>query len=155
MPVSIVEQTREDIVFSKQHMPVSENTYFVTITLKPKIYKFLTVTQFDITRLHLVEQLSKHTDKFILVPEVTKLGNIHYHAIIHNSRGIVSFINAIKKQYKNNIGFMKVTPNPLDNKESLDRAYEYLVKDLHVTSNYITNLPLSYDESFFAFNYPK
>lgn len=155
MPYSFVERAREDIIFSKQHMPVSENTYFITVTLKPKVYKFLTATQFDITRLHLIEQLHKHTDKFIIVPEVTKLGNVHYHGIIHSSRGIVSFINAIKKQGKNNIGFMKVTPNPLDSKENLDRAYEYVTKDLNITGNYINNMPLSYDESFFAFNFPK
>lgn len=115
---------------------IGPETFFITVTLKPKLYKFTAHTQYQITTYDM-DKCIYQSDDYILVPECTKDGNIHYHAIVsfRNALQRISFIDSVKKN--KTLGFIKLTPKPLDNKESFDRAYNYLLKDVHTTTKLV------------------
>lgn len=127
---------------------VSDNCFFITITLPVKLYKYTTTTQYELTRGYLSHILMTTADKYVFVPECTRQGNVHYHALVYvKGKPPILCINKIKTC--RNFGMMKVTPTPVDTKESLVRCKEYLKKDLSNTHNYIGhNLPLYFSNDY-------
>lgn len=111
----------------KDHIGV--DLYFLTVTIKPKFYKYGSGTQFDITRPTMSQVL--YNSRFALyVPEHTKQGNIHYHAIVKFKDEVnkIFILNSLKA--KRDLGFIKLTPAPIKDKDALKRSVTYMVKDL-------------------------
>lgn len=115
---------------------ISDDTFFITITLSPKLHSYGTTTQYDLT-IHDVKKALGTSIKYILVTEVTKTGQVHYHAIVvsHSTVYFVRTINLLKKCRK--LGFINVTKNPINTEENFTRAHNYLRKDLKMTEDII------------------
>lgn len=113
---------------------IGSNTYFITITLKPKLYKYSSGTQFDISKPE-VDKLLYSVYEYVSVAEMTVEGNCHWHAICRFSNDLnrIRFIDCVKKN--RTLGYIKVTPKPVDSKESLDRAFQYMKKDVSTTTS--------------------
>lgn len=110
-----------------------DNSYFMTITIKPKFYKFRTKEQLYYTRFTVAGLLVDYTEDYQLVGEVTEAGNIHYHcwAYFSNSIKRIRCLNHLK--VKRDIGYVKITPEPIITLESKNRVSEYLKKDIKKT----------------------
>lgn len=108
----------------------NKETYFITITIKPKFYKYTSVTQFELSNGEVVGIFNTLTKDYIVVPEHTKAGNIHYHAVVtfREDTQRISFINKLKKN--STLGFVKFDTNEIRN--SL-KVMEYMTKDLYET----------------------
>lgn len=108
----------------------NKETYFLTITLKPYLYKFGSITQFELTQLTVANLLYKATKDFIMVAEHTQSGNIHYHIVLAFSSSLqrILLVNTLKKNRM--IGFIKLDPQPV--REAL-KVMEYMTKDLYTT----------------------
>lgn len=103
-------------------------SYFLTVTLKPKLYKYCSITQLELTNNIVFGLLYRCTDSFVVVAEHTKAGNIHYHAIIclKSDYQKIHLINSLKKRKE--LGFIHVDSNPVINPKDVS---EYLTKDLY------------------------
>lgn len=102
------------------------NSLFFTITLKPKLYKYSSITQLELTNMklfHLIYSCCRH---YIVVAEHTKQGNVHYHAIVDvDDLSKMLLLNLLKKQKE--FGFIKMDPNQIVHKKA---CAEYLCKSL-------------------------
>lgn len=119
---------------------VSDNTYFYTVTLSPKQYSKPSLYQHKNTG-HIVSSLCyKHTAHYGIMPEITKEGNIHYHfwATFNNPVNRYILLNDLKKQKQ--LGFIKLTSEPINNDESRQRVALYLSKECDITAK-VLNIP--------------
>lgn len=99
---------------------------FMTITLKPKLYKYSSLTQLELTNNVVFGYLYACVDDFICVAEHTANGNIHYHAIIQASKSQkILLINKLKKERL--LGFIKLEPDTIRNPL---KCSEYITKDV-------------------------
>lgn len=106
-----------------------ENVCFITITLKPKLYKYSSITQLEITNHELYNILYCSTKDFIAVAEHTKQGNIHYHAIFSAQTNVSNILLMNKLKKNKNFGFIK-----FDGEIKCKRSCaEYLYKDVYNT----------------------
>lgn len=100
---------------------------FLTITLKPKIYKYSSITQLELTNYTVFEILQNTSDKYVCIAEHTQVGNVHYHALVYHQQSfqLVSTLNKLKKcKY---IGFIQTNGKPI---EEITKCSEYMVKSL-------------------------
>lgn len=121
---------------NKMFEPYLHNTSiisFITMTLKPKLFKYQCITQYELTIHDVIKILDQCTLRYMLAVELTSKGNIHYHAIIVNATkyGKVSLINRLKKS--RTLGFSHVS-NEIECAEGLKRAITYLLKDMDTTA---------------------
>lgn len=103
----------------------------LTITLKPKLYTYQTITQYEMT-INYISSILRQAKSGTYVTEITKAGNIHYHAVIKTrdkSNGIY-IINAIRKNRL--IGFYKV--KEIKDSKHLEDEFKYLHKDIKETA---------------------
>lgn len=114
-----------------------EDLLFVTITLKPKLYKYQALTQYELTH-QIIEKLLSNTQLSSYVVELTLDCNVHYHAIVkfRDKFNRILFMNSAKKSRE--IGFIKITPTPITKDEQLVRTITYMLKDLHNTKKIIS-----------------
>lgn len=119
---------REDIKLLAR----TKECYFITITIKPKLYQYSSVTQIELTNNILFDLLYKYTKDFYCVAEHTKAGNIHYHAVLEFDPSVYGqrtlLINALKKTKI--IGFFKLDTKSI---EECERVANYMTKDLYET----------------------
>lgn len=110
--------------------------YFLTVTLKPKLYKYSSVTQLELTNHDLFTILYQTTASYHCVAEHTTAGNVHYHIIFDtiNSHSAILLINRLKKN--KNYGFVKLDK---DISNQLKCA-EYMTKDLYSTAKIFTSV---------------
>lgn len=130
----------------------SSLTYFVTQTLKPTYYKMKIDTQHTQTYCKLGHAFKEWCTDFIYLPEITKQGNIHYHAIVtfKNEISMLRFIEQTKsKQW---LGFMKITSNSIEDKVNMIRSKEYLIKDVETTIKFVKCANLIHRFSDFVIN---
>lgn len=124
---------------------ISDMTSFITITLNPKHNDIDCRHQFIKTFTKLQDFLKNHCLKYLLVAELTKEANIHYHGVLKlkplmfegEDLSELHLYNEYKSNaiMRNTFGFMK-----LDNYiASFAKAYEYLTKDLTKTYGMINN----------------
>lgn len=113
------------------------NVKFLTITLQPKLYKFSSITQLEITNNDVYKILLTTCDDYICVAEHTEAGNVHYHALVsHNNKsGIILTANKLKKN--RNLGFIKITTD-IKNKK---KCAEYLLKSLRENDKIFSSNP--------------
>lgn len=132
----------EDII--KRVPPeLSPMTFFVTLTLPPKMYKYASITQWEITS-GVISDIFMQWGGIIVVPELTHDANIHYHGIIkfHDVVKKCQFIDKCKRN--RDIGYIKVTKNPLIKLEEWQRAIYYLLKDLPDTHKVLSQSRMQY-----------
>lgn len=115
----------------------SDNLVFTTLTLSPKIYKYQPITQYELTVNDIEKYLRSYTCKTTYSVELTQDGNVHYHTISYFNDKLqkLLFINSIKKN--KTLGFLKITSNPIITPEQLNRAAQYLIKELNITAKII------------------
>lgn len=113
-------------------------THFLTVTLKPELYSNQIRQQYRKTYNVLTKFLQSHCDKYLLVTELTKECNVHYHIILKLSALVyegtdlsdMNFLNDFKTLKP--FGFKK-----LEVIQSIDNVYNYLVKDIKKTHGVI------------------
>ena len=119
-----------------QFLRDTPNCSFLTITIKPKLYKYNSITQLEMVNSSLYKLLFKHTDKYVCVAEHTKQANIHFHAIVSfvDTSRKIGLINSLKNH--KDIGFIK-----FDSEISNDiKCSEYMTKDLYENYKYFTSM---------------
>lgn len=133
-------------------LKTSEDTMFITFTLKPKFYQFKASTQRELTQNEICTKLREATSDFVITTELTKHGNIHYHAIAEfKSHGHFLKWNDSMKGRKA-IGFHRVTPNPITHHDNMIRSKEYLIKDLENTIKLIDKNMILRQRDDYKFN---
>lgn len=112
---------------------MSDKLRFITITIKPKMYNFQTITQYEMTHPHIRQIVDTTNATTVWNVEITKEGNVHYHMLSYfaDAYSLISFINRLRKSHI--VGFYKVTSNPVEHTENLSRSIRYLYKDLELT----------------------
>jgi len=118
-----------------RHIP-SEETYFLTITLPPKMHKYSSQTQYELTAFDYLRIIDNSVVQ-ITVPELTKIGNIHYHTVIkfRDVNNKFTIINQLKK--KRGLGFIHLKIDPIDTQDKLINSLVYLNKDIITTTKQI------------------
>lgn len=108
----------------------SKESYFITVTLKPKLYKFTSITQFELTHSEIIHIMDRHAADYVVATEHTKQGNIHYHVVayIPSTAQKITMINMLKKNRL--FGFIKFDPKPITHRL---QCVEYMTKDLYQT----------------------
>lgn len=104
---------------------------FITITLKPKLYKYSSVTQFELTRLDVESIFLSSNVKADFSVELTEQGNVHYHAVICSPDKFKA-IHAINK-FKRNRAFGHIHIKPIGSQQEYERAINYIQKDIEGT----------------------
>lgn len=110
----------------KDFMIKNPQSSFLTVTLKPKLYKYSSITQLEVTNHTLYGILYTTADDFLCVAEHTKQGNIHYHAIVNCSTKYSKILMLNKLKKAKEIGFIKFD----DEINSITKTAEYMVKDV-------------------------
>jgi hypothetical protein len=111
-------------------------SYFVTITLDPKLYKYTSLTQFEMTACEVHNIIDHASLDYGCVAELTDDANVHYHAWIdfRSYSHRIQFINRIKKCRI--LGFIKINKEPIEN---VVRVYDYMIKQYKITKQYINS----------------
>lgn len=113
-----------------------EGCRFITATLKPQLYRRTIRKQFLLTVQGLKMTADIYMSYYIIVPELTKANNIHYH-IIAKFRDDMPFAE-IKFQdcmkLSKNIGIVHINDADIIDKV---RTVEYLFKDYNKTKSLI------------------
>lgn len=114
----------------KKWAPEYINCTSFTLTLKPKLYTYQTITQYEMTHNELINIINQVHD-YVYCTEITKTGNIHYHFVVKTNDKL-RLVNLVNKIRKNRLfGFYKAIPiNSIDH---LHKAIMYLVKDVYET----------------------
>lgn len=116
---------------------------FLTITLQPKLYKYSSVTQFELTH-GLIEHIFEQTvDDFEMIPEHTGQGNIHYHAWFKFSRDPQKILAMNKLRRTRSLGFIKLTPDRILTDEGIKKVHNYMNKDFDTTRKGLASVPKS------------
>lgn len=122
--------------------------WFITMTLKPEHYSLKLQKQYLLSLPYVKSILDSMCTKYILAPEITKAGNIHYHAVAtfkeENSRMMAILLTDIVKTNKF-IGNTKVNDKQVEDKD-LERTYDYISKEITQTEGLI---------NFNGFNKPR
>lgn len=121
--------------------PPIPGSFFYTITLKPKLYKYSSVTQYELTYGILLHHLIQTVQDFEFVPEHTQQGNIHYHGWVYDSNPLqkINLLNKLKRE--RSFGFIKLTPDIIINEDQIQRTHKYMCKDFEDTKKLLKNVP--------------
>lgn len=117
-------------------------SWFYTITLNPKLYKYTFNTQYDITRFEVMKILDI-SDHYSFVVEATKDGNCHYHAwcYCNNPFSRILIINKFKSSKF--IGYVMLNREPIIDTQ---RTYNYMIKDYKNTHKLLKKLNYYYNK---------
>lgn len=100
------------------------NTWFITITIDPKLFVKTAKQQFEITYPPMIKILDRFSYDYSYVTELTEHANVHYHCWLEfkNINTKYRFINAFKES--KHLGFIKVNKEPIIETE---RTYAYMI----------------------------
>lgn len=115
----------------------SLGSYFFTVTLSPKLYKYSITTQYELTQCKMIDVLEVHAHTYNFVPEITSTGNIHYHGWVSLTSAFHRFKILDKFKNKQMFGFIKLTPECILTKESAVRVCNYMNKEIEQTKKLI------------------
>lgn len=113
--------------------------FLLTITLSPDMYNMKVRQQYIKTIDIVIQVLKQYTDKYVIVPELTKKNNIHYH-IVFKARASSQFVSeSITDTIKGlpKLGNTYINPCIVTIQER-DRVNNYLLKD-YVKTFYLIN----------------
>lgn len=115
-----------------------EGSMFVTVTVSPKLYKYSSTTQFEMTCHELECLLKSQSSAFQCVPELTWNGNVHYHAWVKfdNKDRIITFVNKVKRLH-HKFGFTKINNDVIIERE---RVANYMLKEYKITNKAIKSV---------------
>lgn len=117
----------------------SSQPWFITITLRPELYKLRVKAQYKKTIEHVKHILALATNKYVVIAETTKAGNIHYHALAEfkegNTKLMASVIVDVIKGHKY-LGNTKVNDTQVS-EDNMSRTVEYLFKSYQDTSTLV------------------
>lgn len=130
--------------------PIEQGAIFVTLTLKPKYYKFTAAQQYYKTSgclRELLRQYGRVQDiSGSIVTELTDSGNVHYHLTIKSDinmgddeplfAGTKYVAHCLVNDWKK-YGLAKITPHVIMTDESRIRTYNYMLKQSELTSRLI------------------
>lgn len=131
------------------------DSYFITLTLKPKWYTKNATEQFDKTLPHikliLKEITERNPEKDIrasVTAELTNTGNIHYHMWVyheplddHNDWSRIMALTVIDSWKTIGGGFL--SKGIVHSTEQISKVYSYMKKDLGNTGNVLTGRALA------------
>lgn len=107
---------------------IQKGDHFITMTLKPMYYNRRAKHQYKKTIDSVYNMLNIFCDRFVLMPEITEAGNVHYHAAAH-------FTNKMpyaKERFIDLCKIHKVVGNTKVNKlpiTEVNRTADYMIKD--------------------------
>jgi len=112
-------------------MLVTGCDHFLTITLEPTMLRLQCREQYKKTFGKLAKLLQNYCDKYLIVIELTKDCNVHYHLLMtfhNNEEGITQmlFLNDYKRIQE--LGFKK-----LEKVSNLQNVFNYLIKEIPKT----------------------
>jgi len=110
---------------------VGSGAYFMTVSLKPDLYKWCARKQLKLTFDKLSRYIKIYSNKFLMVAELTKKNNIHYHIIIHFN-DILYADTLLMETLKTSNEFGNTMINEKVITET-QRTFEYCVKDINKT----------------------
>lgn len=107
---------------------IQKGDYFVTMTIKPTFYNRRAMHQYSKTFESVKSVLNIFCDRYVLMPELTEAGNVHYHATVSFKKTMAyakeRFIDICK--IHRIIGNTKVNKMPI---VEVQRTCDYLNKD--------------------------
>lgn len=120
----------ENIIY---YMQPGSLTYFLTITLKPHLYKFNSLTQYEMT-VNYVKAILKHASSYYCSTELTVQANVHYHSIVQFSNKVqmMRVINMLKRNKY--FGFIHLNSRCIESLDQLKRSANYMCKELSDTT---------------------
>lgn len=105
--------------------------YSLTLTLKPELYKLPVRRQVRATFELIKELLEIYCSRFVLVAELTRAVNVHFHCLVQFSSLMEfaqeKFLDALK--YSKSLGNPYLNPNEIVDVTSFVRAYNYITKE--------------------------
>lgn len=111
----------------------------VTITLNPKMYKYKSFTQYEISINEVRRLCDTLSYRYVFVPELTAQGNIHYHVLarFHTRLQEITFVNKTKSKSPI-FGFSKLS-KPCSELSEVNRCLHYMFKDLELSRKILTH----------------
>lgn len=125
------------------NFPFNENTKFITVSLKPTLYKESFQNQYAETQFQLKQYIECVATDAIVVIEATKKTNVHYHIVAnseHSPESIDDFVRNFKKLGNT---FTKKCNDPkykMDVNNSQITLSEYMIKDFERTEELLNGL---------------
>lgn len=126
---------------SDEVRPPPEGSYFITITLKPKLYKYSSTTQYELSYGTIQHILHTTVQDYEVVPEHTKDGNLHYHAWIYSSNPCAKILCLNRLKRDRSLGYIKLTPEIIIKEDQIIRVQEYLCKEFSYTVKILRSVP--------------
>lgn len=102
------------------------NSWFLTVTISPKLNKLHPKIQFLKAFYPMVDILDRFCGDYCIVTELSGDGNVHFHAwfTYRNPNHRVRLICTFKeKKYNSILGFVKINGTPIT---EIDRVYDYM-----------------------------
>jgi len=119
-----------------------ECTHSITITLKPHVYNRRAYIQYRLSCPKLMEILEIYTSKYIMVPELTKKGNIHYHLIVQFNSKMEYPVEKLMDLMKCHRLFgAYVNDHTISCYQEFVKVYFYITKEIQKTAS-IMNVPI-------------
>jgi len=119
---------------------IKKGDLFMTITLKPDMYKMRARRQYNRTIQSVKDILNVFCERYILIPELTEACNVHYHAIVSfKPQELVQFA---KDKFIDVIRIHRVLGNTKINKMpviDVKRTVDYMLKEYNKTKAIILN----------------
>lgn len=117
---------KNELLKEAHHVGCGDDSYFLTITLPPKLYKYSSITQLELTNRIVFGILHKYCKDYVCIAEHTGQGNIHYHAVVkyETKMQAIMLINSFKKNKA--IGFIKHDGSTVKEPR---KVAEYLTKE--------------------------
>jgi len=114
------------------------NLVFFTLTLRPKVYHYQAITQYELSYHRVKEHITRYTSKCDYVVELTKDCNIHFHGVclFRDTLQRLCFVDVTRKSRL--MGYVKINP-PIEDNASLHRVVNYLLKDIKDTMKLLHN----------------
>lgn len=128
-------------MFANEVRPPPTNSWFVTITLPPKLYKYSSVTQYELTYGEIQHIMYSCCADFECIPEHTQQGNLHYHGwfTVAEVTSKILLMNKLKRSRQ--LGFIKLTTEPIITDESIRKTHTYMIKEYKDTKKILRGVP--------------
>lgn len=118
------------------HKNLIKNGYsHLIVTLHPTLYHLTARGQMKKTYDKICYVLHHEAPTYIIVTELTKVGNVHYHIVVNNSVNPVIILDSLKSI--RGIGSIYLNPKKTQNETDCNRLYEYIFSDIGTTHSIV------------------
>lgn len=125
---------------------ITNSSVFITVSLKPFLYKESFRNQFSITQTELKQFIECVATDCIIVTEATKKNNVHYHIVAnttHQPETIDDFARNFKKlgnTFTSRCNDKTKMSNVGEDMESTEKLIEYMTKDFEHSEDLLNGL---------------